>query len=83
VLIDHSPGFMTQALEAIDCRDIWAQTDDTSHMNGPARMGDDLRTSVVDTNCRSWDIPNLWICDVSVFPTIGGVNPALPTRSNC
>jgi choline dehydrogenase-like flavoprotein len=74
---------MTQALEAIDCRDSWAQTDDSSHMNGPARMGDDLRTSVVDTSCRSWDIPNLWICDGSVFPTIGGVNAALPTRSNC
>ena len=40
-------------------------------------MGDDLRTSVVDTSCRSWDIPNLWICDGSVFPTIGGVNPGV------
>ena len=48
---------MTQALEAIDCRDIWAQTDDTCHLNGTARMGDDPRTSVVDADCRSWDIP--------------------------
>jgi choline dehydrogenase-like flavoprotein len=81
VLIDHSPGFMTQALEAIDCRDIWAQTDDTCHMNGTAQMGDDPRTSVVDTNCWSWDIFNLLICDGSVFPTVGGVNPSLTIQA--
>ncbi len=34
-------------------------------------------TSVVDSDCRSWDIPNLWVCDGSVFPTVGGVNPSL------
>ncbi len=33
------------------------QTDDTCHLNGTARMGDDPRTSVVDADCRSWDIP--------------------------
>ena len=60
---------MTQALQAIDAQDIWTQDDDTCHLNGTARMGDDPRTSVVDTNCRSWDIRNLWICDGSVFPT--------------
>ncbi|HUB44584.1 MAG TPA: GMC family oxidoreductase [Acetobacteraceae bacterium] len=80
-LIDHSLKFMTQAMQAIDCRDIWSQTDDTCHMNGTARMGDDPRTSVVDTNCRCWDIPNLWICDGSVFPTVGGVNPSLTIQA--
>jgi choline dehydrogenase-like flavoprotein len=80
-LVDHSLRFMTQALEAIDCRDIWQQTDDTCHMNGTARMGDEPRSSVVDTNCRSWDIPNLWICDGSVFPTVGGVNPSLTIQA--
>ena len=52
-LIDHSLKFMTQALQAIDARDIWTQDDDTCHLNGTARMGDDPRTSVVDTNCRT------------------------------
>ena len=80
-LVDHSLRFMTQALQAIDCRDIWQQTDDTCHMNGTARMGDEPRSSVVDTNCRSWDIPNLWICDGSVFPTVGGVNPSLTIQA--
>jgi hypothetical protein len=40
-LIDHSLGFMTQALQAVDATDIWRQTDETCHMNGTARMGDD------------------------------------------
>jgi len=80
-LIEHSLGFMTQALQAIDATDIWRQTDDTCHMNGSARMGDDPRTSVVDADCRSWDIPNLWVCDGSVFPTVGGVNPSLTIQA--
>ena len=44
-----------------------------------ARHGwdNDPDTSVVNADCRSWDIPNLWICDGSVFPTVGGVNPSL------
>ena len=31
----------------------------------------------MNADCRSWDIPNLWVCDGSVFPTTGGVNPSL------
>nr|WP_244101623.1 GMC oxidoreductase [Burkholderia ambifaria] len=38
-------------------------------------------TSVVDSDCRSWDIPNLWVCDGSVFPTVGGVNPSLTIQA--
>jgi len=44
-------------------------------------MGSDARTSVVDADCRSWDIPNLWICDGSVFPTVGGANPSLTIQA--
>jgi choline dehydrogenase-like flavoprotein len=36
---------------------------------------------VVDGDCRSWDIRNLWICDGSVFPTVGGVNPSLTIQA--
>jgi choline dehydrogenase-like flavoprotein len=80
-LVRHAVSFMTQALRAVDARDIWADADDTAHLNGTARMGDDPRTSVVDADCRSWDIPNLWICDGSVFPTVGGVNPSLTIQA--
>ena len=44
-------------------------------------MGDDPRDSVVDADGRSWDIPNLWICDGSLFPDVGGVNPSLTIQA--
>ena len=80
-LIRHALQFMRRAMDTLDARDIWEETDDTCHLNGTARMGDDPRTSVVNADCRSWDIPNLWICDGSVFPTVGGVNPSLTIQA--
>lgn len=80
-MVRHALDFMGLSLEAIGAEDIWEQTDDTCHLNGTCRMGDDPRTSVVDADCRSWDIPNLWICDGSVFPTVGGVNPSLTIQA--
>ena len=40
-------------------------------------MGFTPRDSVVDRWCRSWDVPNLFVCDGSVLPTQGSANPAL------
>ncbi|WP_225737466.1 GMC family oxidoreductase [Dyella acidiphila] len=80
-LIRHALDFMGRALDAAGVGDIWEETNDTCHLNGTARMGDDPRCSVVDGDCRSWDIPNLWICDGSVFPTVGGVNPSLTIQA--
>ena len=80
-LIAHALRFMGQALEAAGAREVWRQEDDTCHLNGTARMGDNPATSVVNADCRSWDIPNLWICDGSVFPTVGGVNPSLTIQA--
>ncbi|MDT7950680.1 MAG: GMC family oxidoreductase [Acetobacteraceae bacterium] len=76
-LIQHALGQMRTSLEMVNARDIFLQEDDTNHLAGTARMGFDRETSVVDTNCRSWDIPNLFVCDGSIFPTTGGVNPHL------
>ena len=80
-MIIHALRFMRQSLEATGVGDIWQQTDDTCHLNGTARMGSDPRDSVVNADCRSWDIRNLWICDGSVFPTVGGVNPSLTIQA--
>ena len=80
-MIDHALKYMGQGLQAIGATEIWEQKDDTCHMNGGARMGDDPRTSVVNADCRTWDIPNLWVCDGSVFPTVGGVNPSLTIQA--
>jgi len=45
------------------------------HILGTARMGDDPATSVVDGYGRVHDVANLFICDGSVMPTSGSVNP--------
>lgn len=45
------------------------------HILGSVRMGDDPRTSVVDSFGRSHDVPNLFVMDGSVMPTSGAVNP--------
>jgi len=56
-LMKHSLAFMRQALDAAGAREIWDETDDTCHLNGTARMGDDPHAGVVNADCRSWDIP--------------------------
>lgn len=48
---------------------------DTGHLMGTCRMGDDPTRSVVNGYCQSHDIPNLFICDASVFVTSGAGNP--------
>lgn len=80
-MMAHALDFMDDALAAAGTTERWKQWDDTCHLNGTARMGDDPATSVVDADCRSWDIPYLWICDGSVFPTVGGVNPSLTIQA--
>ena len=55
--------------------------DDTAHLMGACRMGSDPRHSVVDQWCRTWDLPNLFICDGSVFVTSSGVNPSLTIQA--
>lgn len=81
LLINHALKQMSMSLEAIGAKDMFRQTDDTNHLAGTARMGFNRETSVVNADCRSWDIPNLWVCDGSVFPTTGGVNPSLTIQA--
>jgi len=52
-----------------------------AHLVGAARMGNDPRTSVVDKFGQSHDIPNLFICDGSIFPTQGSANPGLTIQA--
>jgi choline dehydrogenase-like flavoprotein len=66
-------------------RDIWAAAGATdiwsfpryAHVIGTARMGLSGDDAVVDRNGRAFDVPNLYICDNSVFPSALSVNPAL------
>ncbi len=48
-----------------------------AHAMGSCRMGDDPRSSVVNSFGQTHDIPNLFIADTSTFVTSSGVNPTL------
>ena len=50
---------------------------DLNHWVGTTRMGNNPRTSVVDTHGRSHDLPNLFVADASVFPAYPEKNPTL------
>ena len=65
-----------QVLEAAGARETHA-VNRYAHLVGTCRMGADARESVVDQWCRSWDVPNLFVCDGSVLPTQGSSNPAI------
>ncbi len=74
-IIDAERELAVQAMEAAGATRILT-SEGTHHILGTARMGTDPASSVVGPDCRSHDLPNLWICDGSVFPTGGVVNPS-------
>ena len=47
----------------------------TNHELGGCRMGRDPRSSVVNADCRTHDVPNLYVVDGSVFPSASEKNP--------
>ena len=62
-------------------RDLWDETTTPAISTAPRAWATIRARSVVNADCRSWDIRNLWICDGSVFPTVGGVNPSLTIQA--
>jgi choline dehydrogenase-like flavoprotein len=53
-----------------------------AHQAGTCRFGTDPMTSVLDANCKTHDVDNLYVVDTSFFPSIGAVNPALTAMAN-
>jgi choline dehydrogenase-like flavoprotein len=52
------------------------------HVCGTCRLGDDPRSSVLDTCNRAHDLDNLYVTDASFFPASGAVSPALTIVAN-
>jgi choline dehydrogenase-like flavoprotein len=72
----HAESNMRRILMAAGGKDLWS-SQRTAHTIGTCRMGPDAGSSVVNAVGRSWDVPNLYVADNSVFPTSLAANPAL------
>ncbi len=77
----HSLRFMRRMLEAAGGHDLF-ETSSTAHLMGGCRMGTRPENSVTDGDGRVWGFDNLWVCDGSLMPTAGGVNPAMTILAN-
>lgn len=53
-----------------------------AHQNGTLKFGTDPATSVLNRDCRTHDVDNLYAVDGSFFPSSGAVNPALTIMAN-
>jgi choline dehydrogenase-like flavoprotein len=54
----------------------------TAHQAGTCRFGTDPATSVLNLDCRTHEVDNLYVTDASFFPSIGAVNPTLTIIAN-
>lgn len=72
----HAERTMRQIWDAAGATDVWA-FERNAHTIGTCRMGTKADEAVVDADCRAFDVPNLSICDNSVFPSGLAANPAL------
>jgi choline dehydrogenase-like flavoprotein len=66
-----------QMMQASGARKVRVGLNYGAHAMGTCRMGNSPDDSVVNPFCQSHDVPNLFICDTSVFVTGSGVNPTL------
>ncbi|MBW4598605.1 MAG: GMC family oxidoreductase [Calothrix sp. FI2-JRJ7] len=55
---------------------------EVGHQCGTCRFGEDPKTSVLDINCRTHDIDNLYVVDSSFFPSSTAINPSLTIMAN-
>ena len=72
----HGEKLMKQIWEAAGAKNIFI-VQRNAHTIGNCRMGNEANTCVINAEGRSFDIPNLSICDNSVFPSALSVNPSL------
>jgi glucose dehydrogenase len=63
--------------EVIDGNPVQLTYGGAGHIMGTYRMGDNPKTSVVDSFQRSHDHPNLYLVGSGTFPTGGTANPTL------
>jgi choline dehydrogenase-like flavoprotein len=76
-MIDRS----REIAQAAGARKVWGQDarvqDGTAHVLGTCRMGKDPKTSVINPDHRTHDVPNLFLCDGSSMVTSGRGQPTM------
>ena len=72
----HADRLMASILQAGGAYAL-KRTARNAHTLGACRMGPDGDDAVVDADCRSFDVPNLHVCDNSVYPSAMSVNPCV------
>ncbi|BAZ39257.1 glucose-methanol-choline oxidoreductase [Calothrix sp. NIES-4101] len=55
---------------------------EVGHQCGTCRFGEDPKDSVLDINCRTHDVDNLYVVDGSFFPSSAAINPSLTIIAN-
>jgi choline dehydrogenase-like flavoprotein len=75
-----------QVLKSIEPLSIFFSTEmslkDVGHQCGTCRFGEDPKTSVLDLNCRTHDVDNLYVVDGAFFPSSAALNPTLTIIAN-
>lgn len=78
VLLERGLRSPQYALARRDEPELWSRTvASAAHHLGTARMADHPSRGVVDSQLKVFGTSNLFVCDASVFPTAGSVNPSL------
>jgi choline dehydrogenase-like flavoprotein len=74
-----------ELLDAAGAKKIWhppvGETTFVVHLLGTCRMGKDPKTSVINPDHRSHDVPNLFICDGSSLVTSGRGQPTMTIQA--
>ena len=74
-----------EILEAAGALKKWSfpveESTSAVHLLGTCRMGNDPRTSVVNTDHRTHDVKNLFLCDGSSFVTSGRGQPTMTIQA--
>jgi choline dehydrogenase-like flavoprotein len=86
VMVPYTPLLMLEPgddLGVIDRRGVRAGEIPiaSTHPQSTCKMGEDPTRSVVNSWCQSHDLPNLFVCDMSVFPSSLGAPPQISTAA--
>jgi choline dehydrogenase-like flavoprotein len=68
-------GFFMFMFKKVPLSAVW-------HQVGTCKFGSDPTTTVLNLDCRTHDVDNLYVVDGSFFPSMGAMNPTLTIVAN-